>query len=139
MGVVIPSTEVTETVNANLSLDVGPNITNLIQQLASQIGVTAEKVFPWYIKEAVIDGYSALAICVLLFVISLILLVIGLVKDKFTGETWGCIPSAIGIFGLVIWLVVLCSSLQFTMNAIYNPEKIAMTRMIGDISRLSGK
>ena len=42
--------------DANVSIDLGKNMTMLVQQLASQIGVMADKVFPWYIKQSVLEG-----------------------------------------------------------------------------------
>lgn len=41
----------------NASIDIGDNITSLIEKLAQKMGTAADQVFPWYVKQQIIEGY----------------------------------------------------------------------------------
>jgi len=45
---------------ANVSVDVGQNITGLLEKLAVQMGTTVDKVFPWYVNQAYIEGCTTI-------------------------------------------------------------------------------
>lgn len=53
----------------NTQIDVEKNIADLLEKLAQQIGTTVDKVFPWLITQAQIEGYIDL-ITNILFIIS---------------------------------------------------------------------
>lgn len=42
----------------NTQIDVGKDIADLLEKLAQQIGTTVDKVFPWLITQAQIEGYA---------------------------------------------------------------------------------
>jgi hypothetical protein len=65
-------------VDAGVALDVGENITMLIEKLAAQIGTTVDQIFPWYVKQQVVEGYTAVAIVLGFLALSAILIMVGI-------------------------------------------------------------
>lgn len=49
-----------ENMDINASVDIGKNLTGLIEKLAAQIGTTADKVYPWYVQQAYLEGVTTL-------------------------------------------------------------------------------
>lgn len=123
--------------DANVTLDVGSNITDLITKLATQVGVTADKVFPWYVKEAQIEGYTFVAMITVCSILFSLMFFIGIMKDKFTGETPYAFASLFGGLGLFVCVTLFSMGLSSAINKIYNPEKAAMSNLIYDLSKFS--
>ena len=46
--------------DANVSIDLGKNTTELLEKLAQSLGMTVEKIFPYYVKQQAIEAYTAL-------------------------------------------------------------------------------
>jgi len=122
--------------NYNVSLDAGENIKELLQQLANQIGVTVDKIFPWYVKQEVIEGYTSLFLLTFFSIIGIILLIVSLIKadfDKGNGYIVSLIVSCIILFSCCL---AGSTELSDMIGKINNPEFFATKSLIYDISRL---
>ena len=125
--------------DANVTLDVGKNITGLIQQLATQIGTTADKVFPWYVKQSVFEGYANLGMTCVLVVICFIISGLSFyIANKTKNKEWlGGNIIAGGLF--IITLMFTCANISETITKIKNPEYHAMKNITTDIGRMVNK
>lgn len=121
------------------SVDIGKNITELVEKLAHQIGTTADKVFPWYVKQQVVEGvmFFALDLCALLM--GMVLFFVFLRKADFTKETRQNVFTIIG--GIIMAGAGLILLLWATDAAtkILNPNFFALKAMTGDMAKLLGK
>ena len=122
-----------------VSVDVGPNITSLLERLAQQIGTTADKVFPWYVQQAQIEGMTALiAILIAAFVLVPTFFVsiskIGGPKE----DTYG--PIAF-ISGVLLLFTLIGGTFEGVEAArkMMNPNYYAVKMLTRDIGRLSGR
>lgn len=121
------------------SVDVGDNIINLIRQLAEQIGTTTDKVFPWYVKQQVIEGWAFFVTCGLSFVVGVILVALTWKKCDWVYSK-GLIPFC--IIGIIFSLVALVISFLLGGDfaaKILNPEFYALKSMVSDMSKLLHK
>lgn len=125
--------------DANVTLDVGKNITGLIQQLAAQIGVTADKIFPLYVKQTIITGYTHLSLTLILFFIPLILGAFLYKKADFDNGNGPCVIFIICCIVLVLDIISLVFGLPTMIGQINNPEYFATQELIHDISMLAAK
>jgi len=119
------------------SIDIGNNLTVLLEKLATQIGVTADKIFPWYVKQAIVEGWIFIVFWLIGTILSVVLLVISFKRVKFTNgdpNKWfaGCLTGGILAF---IYLIALMASISF-ISGLINPEYAAMTRLIKQLSQL---
>ncbi|MDD2679537.1 MAG: hypothetical protein PHO03_01865 [Candidatus Omnitrophica bacterium] len=118
------------------SIDIGDNITKLIQQLAVQIGTTADKVFPWYVKQQIVFAYTSLAV----FTIGLVILGVIFWKNYLKADfeyvdrnaVFAIISGALFLSAL-IFLVISFSTL---LSQIINPEYYAMRELAGHLAEL---
>jgi len=124
------------------SIDIGGNTTKLIDRLAAQIGTTTDKVFPWYVKQQVIEGWcwigcsvfgAAVGICVCLFAIK------KWDNGKNADNELNAIALTIGVIILLIALVFLIFGTSGAVTQITNPQYYALKAMTGDMARLIGK
>lgn len=120
----------------NAKLDVGDNVTTLIERLAEQIGVTADKVFPWYVQQAYLQGITTMAAIALAVLIFVPLFIVACRRADFDkGNAWAPVSVATGI--------ALCMSLIATFVAgpqqirkMVNPQFYAVTMLAEDIGKL---
>ncbi len=120
----------------NASIDVGKNITGLIEKLAHQIGITADKVFPWYVKQQVIEGWSFIIISSLLNIIFAITFIYNYKNIRKKDDDKYIMMSI--FIGLILTATISITSFDFNvhLNQIFNPEYGAMKAMISDFSKL---
>ena len=120
----------------NASIDVGKNITSMLEKLAAQIGTTADKVFPWYVQQAHLEGITTLCAIGVMWLFSAILISISFKKcDFINGNRY--VP--IFIVGCLLSFASFCGSICDGPNAVrkmLNPNYYAMTMMTQDIGRL---
>lgn len=121
----------------DVTLDVGKNITGLIQQLATQIGVTADKVFPWYVKQSMIEGYSFFIISMVIVIIALTFLFVSTFK-RFSGDTKSALAAISGVLFFFV-LFANCLGGAEHYSKIANPEYHAMKQMTYHIGKMTGK
>lgn len=122
-----------------VELDVGNNITSLIERLAAQIGTTADKVFPWYVQQAQLEGITTLVtIAVLLMVLAPAFAYSLRNADTQTGEKYIFLAAGTGI---ALGFTCLISTFEApqSVRQILNPNYYAMKMMTRDIARMTGK
>ena len=123
-------------------VDVGSNITNLVQKLATQIGITADKIFPWYIHQAMMVGTIKLTAGLLLTTAFLGTMVWGIRSVNKLPRKWDTdftpwYPIVIisGICGTIA-LVVTCICLPDCVSQIFNPQYWAVHAIMRDVAHL---
>lgn len=136
--------------NINVSADVGQNLTGLVQKLAEQIGVTADKVFPWYIKQSGIEGRGFFVSCGLALAVALLLLVPGLILTIrgdpssatrhynyiHTPVVIGVLASILGAIFLLIGVIAAILESPAAYAKIKNPEYYATRAFLQDVGNL---
>ena len=125
--------------DTNVTLDIGKNSQELLEKLASSLGTSVDKIYPYYVKQSVIEGWPVMIVCVvvgLVFSICQALLIKRAIKKspEYDGEVH------IG-FTLMGGLVCLLAIFGFTnsLSKIWNPEYHAIHNIIEDASKLIGK
>ena len=115
----------------DITIDVGEKITTLLEQLANQIGVTVEQVFPWLVRQQFLE-----AICnIIIYIFLLISLPIITYKAYNKTEEWEAptIPGMICIISLIAFSVVymLCLvDMSNNITQIFNPEYHALKNLM---------
>jgi len=117
-------------------IDVGQNTVELITKLAHQIGTTADKVYPWYVKQQYIEGLFFIITTSLFFIISVFLCTVAWEKADFVD---GNQETAVFILAMIIAAITLIIFAFMGIDAIskiFNPEYHAIHCMINDLARL---
>ena len=128
----------TKEIVVTTGIDVGKNMTEFIEKLAHQIGTTADKVFPWYVKQSVLEGYIFLAVMLSVLTVGLALFLVNiriLYSDKSSVDK----RDVYSVIGAVLTLIAFGGLFVGGMNAItsiVNPNYHAMRALIHDISKL---
>lgn len=122
----------------NATVDVGDNITGMLERLAAQLGTTAGKVFPWYVQQAYLEGVTTLYALGLFLAVSLALLAIFARSAKLSDEGPNVPALACIAGGLLLFFSVMGTALEGTdaVRKIANPNYYAMKMMTQDIGRL---
>lgn len=118
------------------SVDIGQNITSLIEKLAQQIGTTTDKVFPWYVKQQIIEGYTYLAIGAAAMILSIIMLSVSWKKSDFdNGNLYAVfvVVSLVLLFGSGIFFLFGTTG---AVSQIVNPQYHALHAMTQDMAKL---
>jgi predicted Co/Zn/Cd cation transporter (cation efflux family) len=129
--------------DAKLSVDVGANISSILAQLAAQIGVTADKVFPWYVKQQVISAGGTLAVHGLIMVLCLWAFFTAF-RNPFMGDR-NENPSNAGLVMIVavvisaINLFILCFTFPDILAKLLNPEHAAVSQILRDLRAIVTK
>jgi len=118
--------------------DIGDNLTRLIERLAQQIGVTADKIFPWYVQQQIIEGWVALAIiCVTLVVGSVLINSTKHKKLQSDGElNKTFFVLIVGVLMTVLGCLGLATTGSKLTAKILNPQYAATQALIKDIAQL---
>lgn len=120
------------------SIDVGDNIQHLVEKLAQQIGTTADKVFPWYVKQQILEG-------IMFFVMDFIAFTFGIVliylfrKASFEQESKETVFLSIGYVFIGLGFIFLFIGSVTSIAKIMNPNLYALQSMIKDMSILVGR
>lgn len=122
------------------SVDVGDNIARLLEKLAEQIGTTADKVFPWYVQQSILQGWLFIIICTTMIIFSAILLFICYKKADFNdpGNEY-TLPAGFGIVAGILSIIVLVIGGTWAVTSILNPNYHAMQELTKDMARLMGR
>jgi hypothetical protein len=125
----------------DINVDVGRNLTSLVERLAQQIGTTADKVYPWYVQQAYLEGVSSLV------TLSLFLLVFGTIfaaclrKADFRDHQFNRYAFMCLIAGAISFFTLLIGAIDGTEAArkLMNPNYYAVKMLTRDIGQLTGK
>jgi ABC-type amino acid transport system permease subunit len=120
----------------NASLDVGKNITDLLQKIAEKIGTTVDKIFPWYVKQVYIYSWVELISITLAFFIGFGMVLYSKNKTDFENGNGYCYVLCLGAVMMFIASLVFFCMLPSIITAINNPEYQALSMLVDDMSRI---
>jgi hypothetical protein len=125
--------------DVNVAVDTGKNLTSLIEQLAQQIGVTADKVIPWYVQQAYIVGITTIiGLALALLVFGSVFAFVFKKADFDDGNRYTVICIFSGICFAVSLVGGFFGGVEATRH-ILNPNYYAMQMITRDIGRLAGR
>lgn len=119
------------------SVDIGNNITALLEKLATQIGVTAEQIFPWYAKQSVIEGYMFFVVAIPLFISGVIISSLFWKKADWKNGNEYLVITVVAVAITAISGMALAGESVESVSKILNPEYHAMSSLMADLGRLS--
>lgn len=124
----------------NLNVDVGQNLTSLLEKLAQQIGTTADKVFPWYVQQALNEGVTGL---VALGIFTLLSAAMVTFSIRFATRNSGheAILPLSALSTAVLITNLLFGAIQGVESArkVMNPNYYAVKMLARDIGNLAGR
>jgi uncharacterized membrane protein YhaH (DUF805 family) len=120
------------------NIDAGDNINSLIEKLAKQIGTTTDKIFPWYVKQNLITGYTHAIVILVLFISSIVVLMLTWHKADFNSDKCflECLITILSIIFIITLIAVTAGMASDIMNQIFNPEYGATQDIIKSISHM---
>ena len=117
-------------------IDIGQNVADLITGLATQLGTTADKVFPWYVQQQYIEGVFFIStIALIIFVSAFLCLFSWGGADFENGNIKTAVFISAGIIGALATFVFIIGGGN-AISRIINPNYYAMHYMIKDLSQL---
>ena len=127
--------------DVNAKVDIGQNLTSLLERLAQQIGTTVDKVYPWYVQQAYLEGLTTL---IAIAVVIPLLIVGGVACYKKSGDNWNefnvfqplSLALAVGAF---VALLVAAREVPQSARMMLNPNFYAMKMLTTDIGRMQGR
>ena len=133
--------------DVNAKIDVGDNITVLLEKLAAQIGTTADKVFPWYVKQQVLEGHIWMSLSLSALFLGAILAIASWGKADFDGPGnryfmlagFGVVLFVFGFIFSVFGFIFSVFGAQGAITQIINPNYYALKSMTSDMAKLIGK
>ena len=123
----------------NLEIDVGARIAEILGSLANKIGTTANKVFPWYVKQQVLEGWSSIFVILVVSLISSVCALKTFKKADFDENVKETTIFVISVIIFVICLVLFSASFTTLLTQITNPEYHALGQLTRDMGNLIGK
>jgi uncharacterized membrane protein YhaH (DUF805 family) len=129
--------------DTNVAVDLGKNTTELIMKLAQAMGTTADKIFPWYVRQEYIGGIVALAISILALVLLGMAAAVSYKRayDSHRDEyrNFWEIPALILTLAFILTACFVCLGMPSMVTSVVNPEYGAVHTMLRDIAQLKGK
>ena len=123
----------------DINVDVGLNITSMLERLAQQIGTTADKVFPWYVHQAYLEGITTLCALGVFWLLAITLICVGLRKADFDEGNRHAVITGIGCALAVFVLLPTSFDGTTAVRQILNPNYYAMKMLTSDIGKLTRK
>jgi len=114
------------------------NNAKLIEEMASDIGTTGNKLFPFYMKEAVLEGYMFIGTSMLAFTSGAIMLFFCITKADWCIGNLHAVLSLISLVIIGSAFIVFFSGIKRAISKILNPCLFAIQSVILD-ARLLGK
>jgi hypothetical protein len=135
--------EAVKTFNAGVSVDVGPNALHLLQQLATTLNTTVDKIFPWYVTQSSLEGYLTLGILASIFLTGLVMFTITYnillrIPKGFDNFSVKLVLMIVSIAMLIASSMGLCSETRSSITKIQNPHYHAMQAITTDMGKLVG-
>lgn len=124
------------------TVDVGDNLTGMLEKLAHQLGTTVDKVYPWYVQQATNEGVTALVAVSFVFLMSITFLIVGLILTGSEHHDRRDIGGGIAFFaGIFLLLSVVLGTIEGvnSVRKFMNPNYYAMKMLTRDIGRLTAR
>ena len=118
------------------SVDVGDGVSTLLTKLAEKIGTSVDQVFPWYVNQQVIEGWTYLAVISVAILLLLSVVIYCYKKADFDNENASVI--LFGVSSIFFFLVVFgCAfGVSGIVSKILNPEYHAVQQLLKDVGCL---
>lgn len=127
----------------DVKVDLGDNTTQLIEQLATQLNMTVDRVFPYYVKMVQVNALAGFVIWICFFVLVAIVLKIHWKQGWEDGGGSDFTPSIILCFASVAACLFLFLGVLFegssTISHLLAPEPYAIKALVADAGKLIGK
>lgn len=81
-----------------VQVDIGPNVDVMLRDLAEQIGVGAEAVYPLYLRQAAVFADVCVMILIIGGILLAILITVSILLERFSGDDDGMLPGGGGRF-----------------------------------------
>ena len=101
-------------------------IVSKLEILAHQLGLTAQQIFPYFVKQQIIYGMTTL-ICLIISIIVLGVSFKFMFSSKQKIENTGCVLCVIGGIIFIISILVFCCQ---GIGQLYNSEYFAIKNLI---------
>lgn len=119
------------------SVDIGKNLTTLLEQLAKQIGTTADKIFPWYVSQSIIEGYTFFFLLLVAFSTGGVFLLLSSKNPKYSDVNQD--NPTVWLFVMIAGYILLFSGLIALFAAeeeLFDPEFHAMKQLARQLGGL---
>jgi hypothetical protein len=123
----------------DVNVDVGKNLTSLLERLAEQIGTTADKVFPWYVQQAYLEGATTFVGIAFFLLLSSVLFIWSVKKADFSGGDLNNRYAIIFVASCVMSFFSLIGTAFEGIEAarkMLNPNYYAMSMLTRDVGRM---
>ena len=108
-------------------------ITDLLRELAAQLGVGAEYLWPLLVKQTVVRWWSLLGVAVFLWILSLFPLKVGLneSKKKYEDKSDDFMTAMYMVFAVVVVIAIAVSIVTIgTLDRLIVPEAATIERLL---------
>lgn len=116
-----------------MELDIGKNTKELLEVLATKLGITIEQIYPYFIKQQIIEGYIFFFMVALCSIISIIIIKLNYHKADFDDPNKHAIFTIIGLIALGMTTIVIVCGTSTMLSGILNPEYNAIREMLNFI------
>lgn len=129
--------------STTVAVDIGPNTTEMLEKLASQLGMTVEQVWPFFVKQAVVSGTVAVSLILVALLVSGLSFAWGVRElTRISSETSKIhddaarISAAVGgsLFALSVFAAVC--GLPIALPKLFNPEFWAIKELVRQAATL---
>ena len=118
------------------SVDVGDGISTLLTKLAEKIGTSVDQVFPWYVNQQVIEGWTFIAVATVIILLLSAVMIYFYKKADFDNEDAFMILFAVSAVVTFIVVVICAIKAIGAVSQILNPEYHAVHQLLKDVARL---
>ena len=118
------------------SVDIGDNLVALLDKIAKQIGTTADQVFPWYVKQQVLEGWMFFICDGVAITLSTTLLISFLKKSSWKNMNAYSFLAIVAGCATFLSLFILLLTSPNAVTQIINPNFFALRTLTHDLSRL---
>lgn len=117
-----------------MEIEVGDKLSSLFEKLGTQLGLTAEQIFPWYVQQMYFEGWVTITGIIITGLIFLTGLIVSFKKAKWEyNNSPADVGTIIFTFLMVIWLFVTSLSIGEAITQINNPKYHAMKAILHHI------
>ncbi len=124
---------------ANLIEKAGVGVSALLEKLVDKIGIAADAIFPWYVKQQVIAGWCHLVFYAFALIVGFFIMKISYNKnlmDKAGDPTKHGWLWEFGFYSAAIAMILLFIYFSDSVSMIINPEYHAMKSIVSDLAKI---
>lgn len=118
------------------SVDVGDGVSTLLTKLAEKIGTSVDQVFPWYINQQVIEGWTFLAVVAVFILLLSATTIYSYKRSDFDNENVFVLLFVISLGLFLLAILGFAFGASGAVSKIINPEYHAVQQLFKDVSRL---